>query len=50
MYISQLSLPAHLDLSGSSTGDNLSPLPFCKEPGPASQQGGGAVTGPHAWV
>ena len=27
-----LSLPAHLDLSGSSTGDDLSRLPFCKEP------------------
>ena len=26
------SLPAHLDLSGSSTGDDLSLLPFCKEP------------------
>ena len=31
------SLPAHLDLSGSSTGDDLSLLPFCKEPAPPSE-------------
>ena len=31
------SLPAHLDLSGSSTGDDLSLLPFCKEPTPPSE-------------
>ena len=33
------SLPAHLDLSGSSTGDDLSLLPFCKEPCPARVRG-----------
>ena len=31
------SLPAHLDLSGSSTGDDLSLLPFCKEPAPPNE-------------
>ena len=31
------SLPAHLDLSGSSTGDDLSLLPFCKEPALSSE-------------
>ena len=31
------SLPAHLDLSASSTGDDLSLLPFCKEPSPPSE-------------
>ena len=32
------SLPARLDLSGSSTGDDLSLLPFCKEPAPPSER------------
>ena len=42
MLISQPSLSAHLDLSGSSTGDDLSLylLPFCKEPGPHSKEEG----------
>ena len=31
------SLPAHLDLSGSFTEDDLSLLPFCKEPSPPSE-------------
>ena len=31
------SLPAHLDLSSSSMGDDLSLLPFCKEPSPPSE-------------
>ena len=33
-FLTVSSLPAHLDLSASSTGDDLSLLPFCKEPSP----------------